>query len=307
MLMTRTAFVFATLFVFGPLGTVLAVACGGSGSGGAAPPPPGAADGAIGGETTGDAAPVGTYEPATAGLGKSYCDQTVGAITDKLFGATCCSATDRSSPTFLLLEGLFATLAKDCATALEASIAKGRITYNAALATACYADVQTLGATCGAGTDVTLQTSLGASCHGVFAGHVALSGACINDYECADGLTCVGYATPLPSSVAPLEGTCQNPPAIDQPCEQTKPDGSFGSTTISFKFGTHPDCAPGAYCTASAGGKCAALRTAGQSCSETTDCAVGLSCINGKCDAAGPADVGGTCSVAGDCKKGLFC
>jgi hypothetical protein len=176
--------------------------------------------------------------------------------------------------------------------------------YNATAASSCFGEVQKLlGTACGG--DVTVQAVDGASCHDVFAGNVAPNGACINDYECADGLTCVGYAMPL--SGQPTEGTCQSPPAIDQPCAQTKPDGSVGSTTISFKFGTHPACAAGAYCTASAGGKCAAVRTAGQTCSETTDCAAGLTCINGTCDAAGPADVGGACALAADCKKGLYC
>jgi hypothetical protein len=309
--MSRTAFVFATLFVIGAFGTLLAAACGGFGAAG----PPGGADavdgaldGAMDGAPVGDASGiVGTYGLATAGDGKGYCDQTFGAISKTFLGPSCCNAADRASGQYVLLVGLLAGLTQECETSLEVSIAKGRLTYNGAAAASCFAELQALaGTACVGAVDVTLANQ-GASCHGVFAGNVPVSGACINDYECADGLTCVGYATPLPSTIAPLEGTCQNPPAIDQPCAQIKPDGSFGSTTMSFKFGTHPDCAPGAYCTAAAGGKCAAARTAGQSCFETSDCAAGLSCINDKCDAAGPADVGGACSVAGDCKKGLYC
>jgi hypothetical protein len=135
------------------------------------------------------------------------------------------------------------------------------------------------------------------SCKLVFRGLVAENGACSMDADCLDGLTCVGWTS---SS----EGTCKQPPAIGEACGQGATDGGTLTLNINHPFGTHPECATGAYCSAR---KCVAQKNPGDSCTDDEQCAGGKLCRLGVCGDVGDADLNGPCKQNDDCKSGLYC
>jgi hypothetical protein len=151
------------------------------------------------------------------------------------------------------------------------------------------------GTACGSTNPLSVVT-IGA-CTTAFVGQQAEGQPCNGSAECNDGLTCVGYN-------AQLEGTCEQPPADGAACGEAPTDGGATGVFLSWKFGDHPDCAPGAYCRS---GACKAQANAGESCSPPDGCAAGLSCYMGKCSSAGLAGENGACASSGDCQDGLRC
>lgn len=238
--------------------------------------------------TTLDSAPVDAGAVlAKAGSGTAFCDATLGAMVSATDG--CCSSADRASTYYKQLVGAYQSAQKACGAGLEAGIASGRVTYDAASANACTASfTAALGSACGKDLFFALDLLASPSCRGAFGGLAEKGATCNADVECADGLTCAGNSS---SSV----GTCTEAAAIGGPCGSPK-------GAVSLQFGAHRACVVGSDCR---GGVCTAARK-GFECDLDRDCADGRLCVLGKCATArGPA--GATCEVRDDCELGAYC
>jgi hypothetical protein len=123
----------------------------------------------------------------------------------------------------------------------------------------------------------------------------AAGAPCATDFECANGLTCVGWT-------GGTDGTCASPGDAGGRCEQAPDAGS--ALYIDYGFGDHPPCSASAYCSTPT---CVAQGGAGASCTNSTSCASGLLCILGKCSSAGLSDGGSPCAAKLDCDPGLYC
>ncbi|MGH7294440.1 MAG: hypothetical protein ACRELB_05895, partial [Polyangiaceae bacterium] len=123
----------------------------------------------------------------------------------------------------------------------------------------------------------------------------AAGAPCAVDFECQDGLACVGWT-------GASDGHCAPPGDAGAACEQS-PDAS-SALDIDYGFGSHPPCAAGAYC---ATPLCKSQGASGTACSTDTSCLSGTDCHLGKCSAVGPAADGGTCDTKADCQQGLYC
>jgi len=248
------------------------------------------------------------YVTAPAGAGKAFCDGTWGVVGARF--ETCCTAEDKTTFQYALGRGLFLLVTNRCEGDLEASIAKGRLLYDPGLSAACqkaFNDVLNP-TTCSATmpSQMDLDAIQSGACKTAFVGTVPEGMPCSEAYECAPGTACVGYtqASVLSPDAGPgTDGTCVKTPGIGQACGQGSRDGGTGAIDESFD---PPACVDGAYCPG-AGQMCAPKKTDGQTCSKTAECANGLSCHRGTCNAAGASDVDGPCKVNDDCKSGLYC
>ena len=259
---------------------VVAVACGGGTSSDA----PGASNESDGGSS-------GTV----VGSATNYCDATLGAFVQYL--GKCCTTDDKATAGYGLLAGLLSAGQASCSKTLDAGVSKGRLTINQDQLASCNATIaQVLPSLCG--QPVNASSIDVNACKGVYKGTVAVGGACAGDQECQDGLTCVGWT-------ANSDGACKNPPAIGEPCGKGQSEGGTLELTSNFNFGSHPGCAPGAYCDF---GKCQAQVADGKSCLADTkdECASGH-CFEGKCGATPPSGQGGPCTTKSDCTSGLYC
>ncbi len=231
----------------------------------------------------------------TFGDGVEYCEKTWGLVHAGL--EACCTAEEQTTLDFILRRSSYEELVSRCKSALEESISKGRILIRQSEADACYAAYAD-----NHGPDhcPNLSPSVPAvsRCSNVFTGVGGEGAPCIADYECLDGLTCVGYTS---SS----EGECKAPPAIGEPCGPAPGDQPSLVSMDAYMFGTHPRCAPGARCHPETR-TCVKAAVEGESCSSKNDCAWSLECVTGKC-ARQLADEGADCDEHDDCASGLYC
>jgi hypothetical protein len=264
---------------------IVAVACGGSSSSS-----PDGADGGDGSQNDGGSS--GTV----GGSASNYCDATLGAFVQYL--GKCCTNDDKANAGYALLAGLLSAAQASCSKTLDAGVSKGRLSEDDGQLASCNSAIsQVLPSLCG-GPPVNTSTIDVNACKNVYKGTVAAGGACAGDQECQDGLTCVGWTS---SS----DGACKTPPAIGEPCGEGPAEAGTLQLTTNFNFGTHPACAPGAYCSIS---KCVAQVADGQSCLADTknQCASGH-CFEGKCGSTMPSAQGGPCTSKTDCNSGLYC
>lgn len=277
--------------------TCLTIACSGdNASKPGANPAADASSDASGDVATADASDSNAPD---AGAAASFCNATDGYATTAF--EACCTSADKSAQEYQFVDGVLRYGTQLCGQQLSASIAKGRITFDASAAQSCASAVQqAIGPKlC---WDKILTNRSGRSlfssppCSTVVTGLQAQGSACAQDYECKDGLTCVGWTSGS-------DGACQSPPAVGQPCGAGPTDGG-GTFSIDYGFGSHPPCASGAYC---AGGTCAAQGASGASCAGDLECQPGLTCHNGQCGTGGPSPQNGACLYKQDCQEGLFC
>jgi hypothetical protein len=238
------------------------------------------------------------FVPAQPGQGTAYCQNTYGKLV--AWFPACCSPDDQQTTEYKLGVGIFAAATSTCGPDLEGSIAKGRLEYDAVAAQTCFdAWATVFGSACNGNPIVATNSAALASsletCKNVFRGRVAANGACARDTDCVDGLTCLGWT---PSS----DGTCATPPALSQACGEGLTDAAL-TLNITFPFGDHPGCAPGAYCNKI----CLAQSNPGGSCSKDEQCAGGKLCHAGTCGDVGDSDQNGSCKTNDDCKTGLYC
>lgn len=270
-------------------------ACGGSdGDVADAPPDAGASEASPDSATSAEGGDPLVSPKATAA---DYCESTLGRFVAG-FGK-CCTPDDQQTDQYKLQVGLFALAEKSCAPRLEASLASGRVGYDATAAQACYPAYQQAvdSIPCGGNVPTFLPEAL-ASCAKVFTGRVAEAGACRGDYECLDGLTCVGFTTGS-------DGTCKRPPALNEACGEAQGDaGGQLDVHVRFGFGKHPKCSTGTYCF---NRTCRAEAQPGGACSSDDQCPDDLKCRQAVCSNAPVEDLGGPCKSHSDCKAPLFC
>jgi len=244
----------------------------------------------------------GPAGPITAG---ALCAATYGAIHDSY--DACCTATDRSTLRHKLVFGQLAVFKEACTPQLEASVSAGRVALDAKAHASCVSEYAKFfgGGVCGKDLSPVLEPQKVPGCDAAVVGKQALGQACLRDYECEAGLTCVGFS-------GQRNGQCRKPPAAGEDCGagKTDPDAGAGAdeaAVIDFDFGDHPRCAAGAYCNRTTR-KCAAAIGSGGACSDSEQCAAGLSCLLGACGPGAPSGAGGPCKTNRDCSgASLFC
>ena len=197
-----------------------------------------------------------------------------------------------------------------CTTTLGKSIASGRAAFVAAEAATCQASVSASvqARTCPevhrtpSNQPVKSLFHEAAGCSGALVGRQGVDAPCASDYECLDGLTCIGWT--LQS-----DGVCRTPPAEAAPCGYAIPDGGGVIDLMRWGFGVHPRCAEGFYCASTAlqQGTCRASKLTGDDCNSDDECASGLRCQVGVCGTAGPAPVDAPCERDSDCQDRLYC
>lgn len=268
---------------------------------------------------TADPTPDGSSPEAAAPDGAAQTDAPVSADTEAFCKGTlglyaprfeaCCDPT--AAPKLYsfddtLLKGLLLA----CTTSLGKSVASGRATFVPAAAATCQANVSAAiqGRAC---PDVLRAPSNqpsasifneAAGCQDAVVGRQGADAPCSNDYECVDGLTCIGWT-------AQSDGTCKTPPAEAALCGYAIPDGGGFIELVRWGFGTHPRCAAGLYCasTASQQGVCRVSKAADAACGSSDECAAGLRCQNGACGTGAPAPADAPCERNSDCQDRLFC
>lgn len=239
-------------------------------------------------DADGAPADAGTDAPSTpppdAGAG-SFCQKYLDASYSSI--TTCCP-DDLSSPLVLFLQGFSQLGIPQCADRISASVAKGRLTYDAAKEASCLAAVTTTSGECPAKGLGTPKKS--AECELVYRGLVAEGGACDGDLECANGLPCQGKV--CKKATIASGGDCSYPDGDADP-------GIFAS---------RPRCIAGEDCI---GGTCTPPAQEGDDCFFDDECANGLYCAGPgfprTCEKIVQQDAGGSCDSDDFCKDGLTC
>jgi len=273
-----------------------------------APLPDGAGD-----RRAGDGGPMG-----------SLCDSTLGAIL-AAFDA-CCTAADMQQQEYKAIQVLNRAIISVCNDSITASLAKGRIRIDSAQASACATYFQQqlqAGSVCwphlfegpplASGTEP--PTLFGnASCSTAVVGLQTAGAPCAQDFECADGLTCVGWTASCndlscTSGLDQTDGTCVTAPvAANAACGPSIPPNDGGivvDVASDYGFGMHTPCPAGQEC---AGGQCiAAYVGAGSPCYDNSDCMAGLTCFELKCGTQTASSAGGPCVMSSDCVAGNYC
>ena len=286
------------------LGTMLVTAVDCSGDGAAATP---AANDTSASEPV-DAGPTpeldaGPPTPVRPGSLAALCQATYGTLFDAY--DACCTAPDRTTLRYKLVFGQLGVFKEACTPQLEASAAAGRVVLDDAAFQSCTGAFASFfaGGACGKDLSPVLDMDSIAGCDAVVRGKQAAGMPCLRDYECENGLTCVGYA-------GQHDGTCTTRPPIGAACGAGKSDAGAaagGDAVIAFSFGDHPLCTMGATCNRSTG-RCVTRLAASQPCTDTEQCDAGLTCLLGKCSTATPAVAGGACKSNKDCQGAtLFC
>jgi hypothetical protein len=288
------------------------VACGGGGSGGAsggldasvetggtgidaALHDAGTADGPSAGD---DGATPTDAGPVDGSAGIAFCDGTYGALRAAFDG--CCTSGDKNTAPFQFIDAIYAAITTDCETALSSAIAKGRVAYDPSASAACLSSFQQRIAQGNCWTDVDTNQPAPpifgtGACKDAVAGLQGAGAPCAVDFECKDGLTCVGWT-------GATDGTCAQAGAAGKPCEQAPDAGS--AAYFDWGFGSHPSCAAGAYCVTPT---CKAQGGSGAVCSSDDACTSPMICHLGKCDAATISPDGSACDEKVDCQQGLYC
>jgi hypothetical protein len=232
------------------------------------------------------------------GAGVAFCDATYGALRVAFEG--CCTSGDTTTDQYKFIDAIYVALTQTCEKQLASAIGGGRVTFDPTAAAACeQAFQQTVAAgVCWGNIDTNQpgppQYALPA-CAGVVTGLQTAGSPCAVDFECKDGLACVGWT-------GAGDGHCALPGDAGASCEQS-PDAS-SALDIDYGFGTHPSCTPGAYCVTPT---CKAQAAPGAACSSDQACQGGGDCHLGKCGDAGPTSDGGGCDTRADCQQGLYC
>jgi hypothetical protein len=237
---------------------------------------------------------TGTDAPA----GASFCDGTIGAIVSAF--ESCCSAADMTTQDYMLIDSVLQAFKMGCETQLQGSVNDGRVTLDSTAAGQCEQALQgfVMGGFCWNNLNDNKQGGplFGtAPCNGVVTGTVNMGQACAADYECKDGLTCVGWTNGS-------DGMCQTPGGAGSACGHAADAGSV--TTVDYGFGNHPACASGNYCN---GTTCATQGASGAMCNADVECTAGLSCHLHTCGNSPQAPVNGACADKYDCQAGLYC
>lgn len=292
--------VFSASFLGGAI-VALVMACGDDAGAPADPPPDGSSpEAGIDDVLQTDAA------LATDGGIEGFCQETLGLYPSR-YEACCDPAAAPKKYTFD--HTLLGALPIACTTAIGQSIASGRATLVPAAAATCQTNMRAAvdARTCPEvlrNPNNQPAKSLfrdAEGCSAAVVGHQALDAPCLHDYECEDGLTCVGWTRDS-------DGACKSPPGEGAPCGYAVPDGGF-IDLLNWGFGAHPRCAPGLYCasTTQQQGTCQPTNGDGGPCDSDDECADGLRCQVGKCGTAGPAPAGAPCERSSDCQDALYC
>jgi hypothetical protein len=257
----------------------------------------GAGDGAPVDASTSDG-PTPEASPVDGGAGVAFCDDTYGALRVAFEG--CCTSGDVLTNQYKFIDAIYVALTQDCEARVSAAIDHGRVAFDPTAAQACVASIQQViadGVCWGnISTNQPGPPPYGSSaCSDVVTGLQANGAPCAVDFECQNGLTCVGWT-------GSTDGKCQTPGAAGKPCEQAPDAGS--ALDLDYGFGTHPPCAAGAYCVTPT---CQPQAASGAACTSDGQCANGLTCHLGRCASMGPAGDGGACDTKVDCVQGLYC
>jgi hypothetical protein len=255
-------------------------------------------DGALADASSDGGAPHDGAGAADSGAGAAFCDATYGELRVAFEG--CCTSGDTTTAQYKFIDAIYAALTKDCESALSSAIAKGRVTFDSTAAAACVAAFQQRIAQGNCWGDVDTNQPgppiFGSSaCSGVVVGLQAAGAPCAVDFECKDGLTCVGWTSAT-------DGACTAPGASGKPCEQAADAGS--ALYVDWGFGNHPSCAAGSYCVTPT---CKPQADAGASCTRDQACASPMICHLGACAATTVSSDGGACDGKIDCQQGLYC
>jgi hypothetical protein len=232
------------------------------------------------------------------GAGVAFCDATYGVRKAAFEG--CCASGDVTTNDYIFIDAIFRIVLQACEDELSSAIARGRVRFDDTAAQTCEASFnQAAGqGECWPQIDTNQpgEPVFGASaCSGVVTGLQGAGAPCAVDFECAQGLTCVGWAQGA-------DGQCTMPGGPGAPCERAA-DASAG-LYVDWGLGANPSCASGAYCP---GSTCVAQGGSGASCTLDDACTSGLACHLGKCGTTGPAASGGACQGKSDCQEGLYC
>jgi len=249
-------------------------------------------------EATPDAAPQEASVHVEAGAGVAFCDATYGELRITFEG--CCNSSDTSQNDYKFIDAIYAAITTDCENAVSSAIAKGRVAFDTTAAAACEAAFQQRvdQGNCWGVIDTNQPGPpiFGSSaCQGVVAGLQAAGQPCAVDFECQNGLSCVGWT-------GATDGTCTAPGSVGAACEQAPDAGS--ALYLDWGFGNHPSCAAGAYCVTPT---CQAQGASGAPCTSDAACAAQMTCLLGACSASGPSGDGGPCDGKVDCQDGFYC
>ncbi len=227
------------------------------------------------------------------------CNATMGQYLESF--ASCCSPADRETATYAAIVDRATGW---CESYLRSSLDQARVRVDADRAATCKADVAAylhVHPNCWPTPNryphpATAFTS--AACKAAVIGLRAEGESCRVDFECSDGLTCVGWSNDS-------DGSCKRPPLVGETCKYAVPADTtnFSVTDYSFPFGAHPACAPGAYCDVT----CKPLSAVGEACDTDTGCNAGLVCLARRCTAGDYVAEGGTCTYVHECRDGLDC
>lgn len=235
--------------------------------------------------------------PATAEKMAAFCGGTYAKLHDAY--EACCSASDRETVRYKVVFTQLDAIKASCTPQLQAGV--GRLLVDDAALASCTEAFTSFfeGGGCGKNLGPVLDMKIVPGCDLAIAGRQGVDEACLRDYECQDGLTCIGFA-------GLSEGKCKPPPAIGAACGAGKGDGG-ADVVVAFAFGDHPTCATGAYCSRSTS-RCVAAVEAGGACTDVEECAGGLHCVLGACTTDERSGAGGPCRANKDCSDTtLFC
>lgn len=285
------------------------VACGSSSNGSRPSGWDAGADGNVDSGTTDggarDAATAADAPPADApasfpdgGAGVAFCDATYGVLRTAFEG--CCPSGDTTTNDYIFIDAIMGAVLQTCEGELSSAIGRGRVRFDAAAAQTCEASFRQTVAQgeCWPQIDMNQPAApvfSASACAGVVTGLQKAGAPCAVDFECAEGLTCVGWAQGV-------DGQCTMPGGPGAACERAADAGA--GLYVDWGLGMHPSCAAGATCS---GSVCAAQGGSGASCTTDDACTSGLTCHLGKCGTTGPATTGGACQNKSDCQEGLYC
>lgn len=241
--------------------------------------------------------------PAKAGDGDAFCKATADVAYQNAL--RCCTQAEKDTLFEVQLGiGLLKAGSSLCGPTYEISIAKGRISRDEQNATACIAEYAQAYANDCANTMSLMPVRNSAACAQAFHGLVQAGGACAGDFECIDGLTCVGASVgTLPD--ASTDGVCKAPPAIGEECGAIYGDGGIGTgiEKSSPSYALHPRCADG-YCLDR---KCTPKVASGGTCTEDEWCPGAEDCRKKKCTATPLSGANGACTDSVECQYPLKC
>ncbi len=182
---------------------------------------------------------------------------------------------------------------------MEKAIAGGRAVFDSSKAQQCVDALTALSCL----DDHSGATAL---CGQAVAGKSGAGGACYSDFDCQSGAHC--------SAQSGCPGTCDAEIPAGGDCTGTGSRCAAGSSCVSGRCA--PDVGQGAECSSArcyagsslvcqaATGKCATGATSGP-CQSSADCDPAYACVVGRCQARGK--LGETCGETGECLVGLSC